>query len=269
MSGQPAPRRGRGAGTPAAAGKSPGRRASPRSDKTTALPVDGAAEQDAGAGDAPAAARRGATRSTPSSPLRRSSLPVSTAVQQKLSRLGLERDEDLILHLPLRYEDETRLMPLAAAPLGRPLQLEAEVIHAEVQLRPRRQLVVRVADGGRELTLRFFSFYPNQQVALVPGARVRAFGEIQPGFYGAEMVHPRFRVVSPGEPLPDSLTPVYPTTAGLGQGTLRKLILAALARQPLADTLLPAERDKLDLPDFATALQTLHRPPPGLPAAPG
>ncbi len=186
----------------------------------------------------------------------------SATLTAKLAKLGVRGDADLILHLPLRYEDETALTAIAAASPGVPCQIEAEVVDSSVHYRPRRQLVCRVADASGELVLRFFSFYPSQQKQLRPGTRVRLFGEIRDGFWGAEMVHPRLRVVREGEPLPAALTPIYPTTAGLSQAALRKLIDAALARTDLADTLPDALRLRHGLLPFADSVTTLHHPAP-------
>src|SRR5690606_16216950 len=154
----------------------------------------------------------------------------------KLARLGIRSWFDLVLHLPLRYEDETRIVPLATAPGSQPVQVEATVADAEIQYRGRRQLVVRVHDAGADLTLRFLHFYPSQLRQFTPGARVRLLGEIRHGLFGAEMIHPRYRVVRGDARLPDTLTPVYPTTAGLAQHTVRALVQRALASCDLRDT---------------------------------
>ena len=183
----------------------------------------------------------------------------SEALRKKLSRLGLQTRTDLVLHLPLRYEDETRLTPVARA--AGVAQLELEVLANEVQLRPRKQMLVRAADASGEIMLRFFSYYPGQQAALAPGARVRAFGEVRSGFFGPEMVHPRFRLVAEGEALPQALTPVYPSTAGLANSALQKLIRSALAEEDLSETLPEALRQDLRLPLLARSLQYLHHPP--------
>ena len=191
------------------------------------------------------------------------SLKVPEALGKKLARLGLRTGADLVLHLPLRYEDETCITPVAEVPWGEPVQVEVEVVSSEVQLRPRRQLVARARDDSGEIWLRFFSFYPSQQAMLARGARLRVFGEVRGGFLGAEMVHPRFRTVAVDEPLPQGLTPVYPTTAGLATTALRKLINRALVEADLADTLEEADLAPLRLPPFAAALRLLHSPPPG------
>jgi len=178
-----------------------------------------------------------------------------------MEKLGLRSDIDLALHLPLRYEDETRLTPLAALRDGMPAQVEGIVCDCRIETRPRRQLIVRLRDAGDELLLRFLHFYPSQQKSLAPGARVRARGEVRVGFFGREMVHPSFKVVAEHSPLPTALTPVYPTSAQLPQAYLRKAIVSALARAPLQE-LLPPELLPAGLPSLREALQFLHHPPP-------
>ena len=187
----------------------------------------------------------------------------SEALRNKLAKIGLHCEADLLVHLPLRYEDETCVMPVAQAPWGQPVQVEVVVSACEVQFRPRRQMVVRAEDASGELVMRFFSFYPSQQAALSEGSRVRAFGEVRGGFFGAEMVHPRFRKVADDEPLPTEMTPIYPSTAGVGNGTLQKLIGKALAEGDLSDTLPDELRQQLKLPGLARSLRFLHTPPPG------
>jgi ATP-dependent DNA helicase RecG len=187
----------------------------------------------------------------------------SEALRRKLAKIGLHREVDLLVHLPLRYEDETRITPVAGAPWGEPVQVEVVVSSCEVQFRPRRQMVVRALDASGEMTMRFFSFYPSHQAALSEGSRVRAFGEIRGGFFGAEMVHPRFRKVADDEPLPTELTPIYPSTAGVANSALQKLIGKALETADLADTLPDELRRQLKLPGLARSLRFLHTPPPG------
>jgi ATP-dependent DNA helicase RecG len=182
------------------------------------------------------------------------------ALRKKLAKIGLHSEADLLVHLPLRYEDETRITRVIDAPWGEPVQVEVVVQSCEIQYRPRRQMIVRAQDGCGELTLRFFSFYPSQQAALAEGKRIRAFGEVRSGFFGAEMMHPRFHVVTEGDSLPEGLTPVYPTTAGVSSNTLRKLIAAALAAGDLAETLDEPLRQRLKLPGLARTLHFLHSP---------
>ncbi len=183
-----------------------------------------------------------------------------------LAKLGIRGQRDLVLHLPLRYEDETKLTPLAKARSGEPVLVEAEVVESKVEYRGRRTLVVKLSDGERELWVRFMHFYPSQQKQFKEGKRVRLFGEVRPGMFGDEMVHPRYRIVAPGAPLSKSLTPVYPTTAGLPQHQLRERINGALDTADLSDTLDPKLVAKLKLMPFREAVLFLHRPPPDVSA---
>jgi ATP-dependent DNA helicase RecG len=184
-----------------------------------------------------------------------------THAQKQLDKLGLRRDIDLALHLPLRYEDETRITRLADARDGETVQIEAEVTHSEISFKPRRQLRVTVNDGSDSCVLRFINFYPAHQKTLSVGARVRVRGELRGGFVAREMVHPSFKLA--GGELPASLTPVYPTVAGLPQAYLRKAVTSGVARADLSETV-PAEglaqlRKGLSLRE---ALRFLHQPTP-------
>ncbi|MCX7259124.1 MAG: ATP-dependent DNA helicase RecG [Burkholderiales bacterium] len=149
------------------------------------------------------------------------SKPLS-APQKALRKLGLNRAIDLALHLPLRYEDETRIVRLADTREGDVAQIEATVTSCEVAYKPRRQLLVVVDDGSDSCTLRFFNFYPSQQKALAVGNRLRLRGEVRGGFMGRTMMHPSFHAA--GGELPNALTPIYPTSAGLPQSYLRKAV---------------------------------------------
>ena len=189
---------------------------------------------------------------------------VSPTLRAKLARLGILSLADAPLHLPLRYEDETNIEPIGRAREGIPVLVEGEIVTTEVAYRPRRQLVSRVRDVSGVVFLRFLNFYPSQVKQLAPGARVRCFGEIRPGFFGAEMIHPRCRIVAEGAPLPTGLTPIYPTTAGVSQDALRRLVRESLDCCELSDTLPEALRKKLDLVPFETAVRLLHGPPPAM-----
>lgn len=184
------------------------------------------------------------------------------AIAKKLAKLGLLSPVDLALHLPHRYEDETRLTAPELAPAGKPVLVEGRVLNTAVKYRPKRQLVVH-AEG---LVLRFLNFYGSQlkqfQRAADEGLLVRAYGEVRPGFFGAEMVHPRYRIVPAGEPLAQALTPVYPTTAGLSQYALRKLVLQALDEAVLDDTLPEAVRRRHSLAGIVESVRCLHLPAP-------
>ena len=185
-----------------------------------------------------------------------------SAPQKAMEKLGLTRDIDLALHLPLRYEDETTLAPLGDARDGDTLQCEGEVIESRIEMRGRRQLLVKLRDDeGALLLLRFLHFYPSHQKTLAVGARVRVRGEIRVGFFGREMVHPNFRKVEADTPLATSLTPVYPTSAQLPQAYLRKAVASGLRRAPL-DEVLPQALIPRGLPPLRDALNFLHHPPP-------
>ncbi|RZI59458.1 MAG: ATP-dependent DNA helicase RecG [Rubrivivax sp.] len=188
--------------------------------------------------------------------------PAKSAPQKAMEKMGLTRDIDLALHLPLRYEDETTLTPLDRAHDGDTLQCEGEVIESRIEMRGRRQLLVKLRDDdGALLTLRFLHFYPAHQKTMAVGARVRVRGEIRVGFFGREMVHPNFRKVDADTPLSTSLTPVYPTSAQLPQTYLRKAVASALRRAPL-DEVLPLALVPKGLPALRDALNFLHHPPP-------
>jgi len=187
---------------------------------------------------------------------------VNDDIAAKLDKLGVRTWFDLVLHLPMRYEDETRLVPLKLVRAGTTVQTEATVVDREVVYRPRKQLVVRTEDEGAELTLRFLNFYPSQVKQLAPGARVRLTGEVRSSMFGAEVVHPRYRILRGPEPLPQALSPVYPATAGLSQQALRILVQRALASCDLSDTLSEPVRAEYRLAGFAEAVRFLHAPPP-------
>ncbi|MFC4418911.1 ATP-dependent DNA helicase RecG [Cupriavidus pampae] len=200
---------------------------------------------------------------------RTASAKPSTAAA-RLAKLGLRRSVDLVLHLPMRYEDETSILTIrdaiARAGAGMAAQVEGDVISNEVTFRPRRQLVVKIADETGELTLRFLNFYGSQTTQMAEGVRLRVRGDVRGGFFGAEMVHPTVRPVAEGEGLPDRLTPVYPATAGISQAYLRKAIGGALQRTPMPETLpqplLRGPLAKLRLTPLADCLRLLHNPPP-------
>jgi len=179
-----------------------------------------------------------------------------------LQKLGIFDVRGLLLHLPLRYIDETRIAPIRDLRSGDHGQIEGEIVHAEVQYRPRKALICRLEDASGQLSLRFLHFYPSQVAALKVGKRLRVFGEVRDGFFGWEMVHPQYRAVRAQEPVVETLTPVYPTTAGLTQATLRKCITWALQQNALAEILPVAIYTKLGLPSFADSLLALHHPSP-------
>ncbi|MAK56790.1 MAG: ATP-dependent DNA helicase RecG [Pusillimonas sp.] len=183
----------------------------------------------------------------------------SSAIERRLQRLGLHSNQDCVIHLPIRYEDETQLHTVASARVGQTVQLEGQIAYSEVQLRPRRQLVAMLRDETGSISLRWLHFYPSQQKQVAKGKLVRVRGEIRSGFNGLEIVHPR--VSKAGGALAATLTPVYPTTEGLTQAKLRKIIGQALENADFSDTLPEAVRQRFQLIGFAQAVRTLHHPP--------
>ena len=218
---------------------------------------------------------------------------ISPTTLAKLAKLGIHHRADLLLHLPLRYEDETQITPIADAQPGMTVQVQGVITHSEVMFRPRRSLICRLQEGHEELTLRFLNFYPSQQKQLAVGKQIRVIGEVRlrhggakpsgagagashllpqsagsasnvsevrMGYFGLEMVHPKCRAADDDTPLQQSLTPIYPTTAGLAQPVLRKLINNALETIPLTDTLPAPLLKRLKLADFGDSLRLLHNP---------
>ncbi|MEC5164155.1 MULTISPECIES: ATP-dependent DNA helicase RecG [unclassified Janthinobacterium] len=183
--------------------------------------------------------------------------------ESKLAKLGLRTDMDLVLHLPMRYEDETKVVSIREACLhgGVSSQVEGVVTKCEVGYKPRRQLLVTIADDSGNLLLRFMNFYGSQVKQLAEGTRIRARGELKHAFFGAEMVHPGYKVVNEGAPLPTVLTPVYPSGEGLSQPILRRAINDAMTRIDWHDTLPPALVEDMRLSDFEPAVRLLHYPP--------
>ncbi|ULJ69981.1 ATP-dependent DNA helicase RecG [Wielerella bovis] len=197
-------------------------------------------------------------------PETRQLLKITDTTAQKLEKLQLHSAWDLALHLPLRYEDETQIVPIAGVNVGDVCQVEGTVIYQEIQFKPRKQLIARIQDNsGAMLNLRFIHFYASHQKQLAQGQTVRALGEIKRGYFGDEMIHPKIK--SPeNNKLAQSLTPIYPTTNGLNQPTLRKAIQAALETVNLQEILPEKILQNLKLPSLAHSLRTLHHPPPEL-----
>lgn len=190
---------------------------------------------------------------------------VGPRVASRLANLGIERPEQLLTHVPLRYEDRTRIVPMGALVPGTTALVAGEVLAAEVTGRRRAMLLVRLADGTGYVTLRFFHFRPRLQTLFRRGSRFLCFGEIRPGSASIELVHPSFKSFAPGAqpPVEERLTPVYPTVAGLAQSQLRRLVDAALAA--LADGRMRAydfAAGERDWPEPIAAFEYLHHPPP-------
>ena len=179
-----------------------------------------------------------------------------------LQKLGITTLQDLLLHLPLRYIDETHITLIRDLRMGEPAQVEGEIVHAEVSYKPRKALIARLEDPSGQLTLRFLHFYPSQIAALAIGKKIRAYGEVRHGFFGYEIVHPQCKTVGEKTVVAETLTPVYPTTAGLTQPNLRKAIQIALKQDVLQETFPATVYNNLGLPSFAASIHALHNPSP-------
>jgi len=190
---------------------------------------------------------------------------VGPAVAAKFKALGIADEIGLLLHRPLRYEDRTRITPINRVRPSTTALVEGTVSHQEVRQGRRRSLLVLLEDDHGQLVLRFFNFYPSQRRQFTVGNRLRCFGEVRFGPEGFEMAHPQCSIVRKGAepPLPEHLSPVYPTTAGLGQQRLSTMVLDTVhraldGRMALEDVL----ASPIDLPDLKSAQRTVHRPPP-------
>ena len=192
---------------------------------------------------------------------------VGASQSSKLAKIGLHTVQDLLLHLPLRYEDRTQLYPIGELLPGVYATVEGEVLNSSITFGGRRMMTCQISDGTGILTMRFFNFNAAMKNRLATGRRVLAYGEAKRGKYGAEMIHPEYRIQGDqsAPAVQETLTPVYPTTEGVKQATLRKLTdqaLELLETCAIAE-LLPPElaQGMMSLPE---ALRTLHRPPPSM-----
>jgi ATP-dependent DNA helicase RecG len=190
---------------------------------------------------------------------------VGPRLAEKLERIGVHTVADLLFHLPLRYQDRTRVVPIGSLRPGQEAVVVGTVDYAEVVLRRKRMLLAHLSDGTGAILLRFFHFSRAQQEGLARGARILCFGEARAGTKGLEMVHPEYRRLLPDEDpeADEALTPIYPTTEGLHQIGLRKLSDQALEVVDALPDLLPeALVDQAGLPTLHEALRYVHRPPP-------
>ncbi len=191
---------------------------------------------------------------------------VGAALAQKLQKLEIETLQDLLFHLPSRYQDRTRIMPIGALRPGDEGVIEGEVRAADIAMGRRRSLVCRLQDGTGTITLRFFHFSAAQKNNLQAGVHLRCFGEVRTGASGLEIYHPEYRRVDEAQitPVEEALTPIYPTTEGLNQARLRALTegaLTCLAGVTLTELLPPAVLQRWQLPPLNDAVRYLHRPP--------
>ncbi|MBB4818041.1 ATP-dependent DNA helicase RecG [Pseudomonas alcaligenes] len=192
---------------------------------------------------------------------------VGDALAEKLAKVGLENLQDILFHLPLRYQDRTRVVPIGALRPGQDAVVEGTVTGADVVMGKRRSLLVRLHDGTGALSLRFYHFSNAQKEGLKRGTQLRCYGEARPGTSGLEIYHPEYRALNGEEPAPveQTLTPIYPTTEGLTQQRLRQLSQLALARlgpESLPDWLPEELARDYRLGPLDEAIRYLHRPPP-------
>ncbi len=194
---------------------------------------------------------------------------VGPKLAEKLKRLGLHTVQDVLFHLPLRYQDRTRVLPMGGLRPGMEAVVEGEIELADVVFRGRRSLICRVSDGTGHLHLRFFYFSAAQQANLTRGRRLRLFGEVRFGPAGLEMIHPEYEFTDGAVPtkVEENLTPVYPATTGVHQLSLRKLARQALEKylEKIEERLPPAVLQELRLPTLIEALALVHQPPPHTP----
>jgi len=194
---------------------------------------------------------------------------VGPKLKEKLTRLGINNKQQMLFHLPLRYEDRTKITAVGSVQSGQRVLIQAEILQAGVsfrrQGRNRRILLVKLSDGTGLLTLRLFNFSAAQQNRLEKGSWIRCFGEARLVLGGIEMVHPEYEIINPSEPPPltSYLTPVYPVTEGLHQLTLRKImqqLISQLSQQGLTETLPRLWLESHQLPSVTESLQILHNP---------
>jgi ATP-dependent DNA helicase RecG len=195
---------------------------------------------------------------------------VGPRLESALDQLGIHSVQDLLFHLPLRYEDRTRVHPIGSLYPGARAQVEGEIEHSAIVRGRRAMLVVVMSDGTGRMTLRFFHFRAAQHKQLSRGTRLRCYGEVRAGYQGPEMIHPSYRRIlsESDEALSDRLTPVYPTVEGLGQASWISLTDQALSRMREGslelEELLPDDlRGNLQLLSLTDALAFIHRPPAG------
>jgi ATP-dependent DNA helicase RecG len=195
---------------------------------------------------------------------------IGPALAEKLTKLGLSSVQDILFHLPLRYQDRTRVMPIGALRPGMDAVIEGVVQGADVVMGRRKSLLCRIQDGSGTLSLRFYYFSGALKSNLQRGSRWRCYGEVRPGASGLEIYHPELQNLDSNEPLPvaETLTPIYPSTEGLSQQRLRSLSDAALAWLAQGNSLidlLPEEiASEYQLGSLHEAIRTLHRPPPSV-----
>ena len=192
---------------------------------------------------------------------------VGPALERKFNQLGIYNVQDLLFHIPLRYEDRTKISSMGQVTIGDQVQLQGEIINNTIQFGRRRSLHCVISDNTGFITLRFFHFNAVQKEALRTGKQVRCFGEVRRGRSGLEMYHPEYTILedSVNAPVADSLTPIYTTTEGLQQGRLRNVARQALkimeGSAQVQDYLPPTLTHQLGLQSLVEAIKLIHQPP--------
>ncbi len=190
---------------------------------------------------------------------------VGPQMAERLAKLGIELVQDFLFHLPLRYQDRTRIYPIASLHEGQEVLIEGEVESSSIVMRRKRMLLCQLSDGTGRITLRFFHFSNAQYLSMAKGKRLRCFGEIRRGPQSLEIIHPEYKILSTSSPLSveNTLTPTYPTTEGLQQRSFRRLISLALTHVNELKDLIPASiQQQYQLANIHEALKTLHNPAP-------
>ncbi len=188
---------------------------------------------------------------------------------EKLDALGILTVNDLLFHLPYKYQDRTKIAPIGSLRLGMAVVIEGYVMNTQVSFGKRRSLLCRIQDNTGLLSFRLFHFSKAQQAALTQGTHIRCYGEVRMGPTGLEMIHPEYKTLSHGDfpPLDQRLTPLYPTTDGINQLRIRSLVeqsLILLKRQGgLSEWLPPQWLEQWHLPSLTDAIMTLHNPEQG------
>lgn len=193
---------------------------------------------------------------------------VGPKVAEKLQRLDIHNQEDLLFHLPLRYQDRSHIYPIGSLRAGTECQISGEIQLSEIKYGRRRMLLTRLSDGTGFITLRFFHFSNSQKDQLKRGAKILCFGEVRRGKAGFEMVHPEYQFLKENEEilLDDNLSPIYPTTEGVHQLTLRNVMSQVIEKlkkdELLLSSLIPvALLKKHHWPTIKEALLYIHNPP--------
>ena len=190
---------------------------------------------------------------------------IGKQVAEQLARLGIHSLEDMLFHLPLRYEDRTKIKPLNQLKVGESVLVEGTIQSAEVKFGKRRSLICMLSDGADTVMLRFFHFYPSQREKLKPGTHLRCFGEVRQGYQNLELVHPQYECLDYFDSNPlleDHLTPIYPSNSHLTQTVFYSLIDQIFQKQEIIDYLPETVREQFNLLPIKEALQILHQPPP-------